>query len=259
MVKILSRANSLLAGYGLNVVQLTKFPLGFVRYLRHLFVYWQSRRSPRFPLRLQNLIPILDEFSQQAGGAGGHYFHQDIWAARRIKDINPDRHVDIGSRIDGFISHLLVFRSVEVIDIRPLDSHVEGLTFIQADATDLAQFADDSLESISTLHAAEHFGLGRYGDPVDAEAYVKFMLALQRVLKPGGRLYFAVPCGKERLCFNAHRIFDPNTIINIFDRLKLGSLDAVLDDGKFYMGVELDLLAKQRHGCGLFEFHKDAL
>ena len=71
------------------------------------------------------------------------------------------RHVDVGSRVDGFSSHLLVFRSVEVVDIRPIESSVPELKFVQSSATDLSIFGDDSLESLSSLHATEHFEIGR--------------------------------------------------------------------------------------------------
>jgi len=114
-------------------------------------------------------------------------------------------------RVDGFISHLLVFMDVEVIDIWPLKSALPELHFIQDDATELCQLADNSIESLSSLHAAEHLGLGQYGDPINPDAYRTFIAALVRVLAPGGRLYFAVPVGKERLEFNAHRIFYSGT------------------------------------------------
>ena len=73
----------------------------------------------------------------------------------------------------------------------------------------LARFADGSLESLSTLHAVEHFGLGRYGDPIHPDGWRRAAEALARVLAPGGRLYFSVPIGRERLVFNAHRVFSP--------------------------------------------------
>ena len=82
---------------------------------------------------------------------------------------------------------------VTVVDIRPLKSSVDGLTFVQDDATELARFPTGSVHSLSSLHAAEHFGLGRYSDPIDPDACFKFMKALERVLAPNGRLYFSVP------------------------------------------------------------------
>jgi len=56
---------------------------------------------------------------------------------------------------------------VEVVDIRPLNDIVDGLSFIRENATLLPRFENDSIESLSCLHAAEHFGLGRYGDSID--------------------------------------------------------------------------------------------
>ncbi len=58
--------------------------------------------------------------------AGGHYFHQDLWAAKKIFKRRPMTHVDIGSRVDGFVAHLLVFMPVTAVDIRYLDSNIEG-------------------------------------------------------------------------------------------------------------------------------------
>src|SRR5258708_12219402 len=83
----------------------------------------------------------------------------------------------------------------------------------------------------SSLHAGEHFGLGRYSDPVDLAACFEFMDALQRVLKPGGTLYFSVPVGRERLEFNAHRVFGPQTIIDCFSKLQLVSFSYVGEGG----------------------------
>jgi hypothetical protein len=86
---------------------------------------------------------------------------------------------------------------VTVIDIRPLTSTVEGLTFMQADATDLAGIQDDSVESLSSLHAVEHFGLGRYGDPVEPDACFRAMQALVRVLQPAAGSISLCPSGSS--------------------------------------------------------------
>jgi SAM-dependent methyltransferase len=219
--------------------------------------YQKKNTTDKFTVDMANLWPI-NEKAQNAGVASGAYFFQDIWAAKKVYEASPARHFDIGSRIDGFIAHLLVFRDVNVIDIRKLDTEIEGLDFIQDDATLLERFEDDSLESVSTLHAAEHFGLGRYGDQVDPFSYIKFAEALKRKLAPKGRLYYSVPCGKERLEFNAHRVFSPYTVLNLFKELKLVEVSGVLDDGKFYKNIDMDMLSTQEtlNGCGFFEFTK---
>ncbi len=160
-----------------------------------------------FAFHIKDAFPILTDLDAEAGVAGGHYFHQDLWAARKIFERRPKQHLDIGSRTDGFVAHLLVFMPVTIVDIRPMESNIQGLTFFQDDAAELRNVPSDSVDSLSTLHVAEHFGLGRYSDPIDPAACFRFMASLQRVLSPGGRLYFSVPVGRERVEFNAHRVF----------------------------------------------------
>jgi hypothetical protein len=229
---------------------------GIPYFLRTLRKYQRLNRNPSFSISLRNLFPILSDRGAGAGVAEGHYFHQDLWAARKIFERAPGRHIDIGSRIDGFVAHLLVFMPVTVIDIRPLDSGTSKLSFIQDDATKLAQIESDSIVSLSSLHAAEHFGLGRYSDPIDPLACFDFMNALQRVLEPGGRLYFSVPVGRQRVEFNAHRVFAPETIVESFPKLRLVSFSYVGDEGSLYLDAELAFAGRCHYGCGLFEFTK---
>jgi SAM-dependent methyltransferase len=218
------------------------------------YVAYSKLASGSWVIRLKEIKPILFDRIEQAGCVDPHYFNQDIWAAKKILDKNPQRHIDIGSRLDGFIAHLLVFRNVDFVDIRPLPHKIKGLNFVQDDATKLASFADQSVESISTLHAVEHFGLGRYGDPIDPMAAELFCKSLQRVLKKDGRLYLSTPCGIERVQFNAHRVFDVDTILSYFNELELVSFSAVKDDGTFYENISPEQLKQSRYACGMFEF-----
>jgi hypothetical protein len=212
--------------------------------------------SDSFRLSLLDMFPILSDRKDSAGIASGHYFHQDLWAASKIYERHPAQHIDIGSRLDGFVAHLLVFMPVTVVDIRRLESNLPTLSFLQDDATELSRIEDNSVNSISTLHAAEHFGLGRYSDPIDPQACFKFMSALQRVLAPGGRLYFSVPIGRERVEFNANRVFAPKTVLNSFSSLQLVSFSFVGDDGHIYRDVDVMKIPECELACGLFEFTK---
>lgn len=223
-------------------------------FVRTLAQYRAASSGCPFPLTATDIYPALQDFDADAGEVTGHYFFQDLWAARKIFQRRPERHIDIGSRIDGFVAHLLTFMPVTVIDVRPLASGVAGLDFIRADAINLHGFSDRSVDSISSLHAIEHFGLGRYGDPVDPDGWRKAMLGLQRVLRPGGRLYLSVPVGRERLCFNAHRIFSPMRILDTLADLALVSFAGVDDSGRFLDGAKPGELANQEYACGLFEF-----
>jgi SAM-dependent methyltransferase len=209
-----------------------------------------------FKRQKMRLYPIYD-IHKNAGTASGIYFHQDLWAAKKIFEAEPEFHVDVGSRIDGFIAHLLTFTEVKYVDIRPLESKLPNLEFIQSDATKMENFDDDSVESLSSLNVAEHFGLGRYGDPIDPEGSVKFIKSLQRVLSYNGRLYFSVPIGEERVVFNAHRVFNPVDIIKQFDKLTLISFSAIID-GELVESIDpTDIKLKSKgYDCGLYVFSK---
>jgi len=252
--EMLAQTLLMLRAFGLD-------PIKFIRAVRGIPTFLATRRKysrlvepGKFPLKSGRAFPCLSEFESAAGDIGGHYFHQDLWAARRKFERRPVSHFDVGSRIDGFVAHLLAFMPVTLIDLRKLDSQVSGMTFIQADATDLYGIPDRSLCSLSSLHAVEHFGLGRYGDPVNPKASFSAMAALSRVLAPGGRLYFGIPVGRERLEFNAHRIFSPTTIIDSFPDLRLEFFSAVDDQGQFHCDAAPLDFAEARFACGLFEF-----
>ena len=217
---------------------------------------YRDQERGEFPLQSANLKPILVDYDAQAG-VTGHYFHQDLWAARLIAARRPARHFDIGSRVDGFVAHLLTVMPVTLIDIRPLDVVVEGLTFQQGSAVALDAIADNSLDSISTLHAIEHVGLGRYSDPIDPDGWRKAIAELKRVIRPGGRLYFSVPVGRQRVLFNANRIFKASTIVAEFSPLRLVSFSGVDDAGAFVPAANLDEFDRADEACGLFEFTKD--
>lgn len=251
--RILNAGNLL----GLNVAQAARSVMGVPKLIQDGIEYKKKGQPPSFTLSLRELMPMLTDYRGGAGAASGHYFHQDLWAARRIFKRRPAQHLDIGSRIDGFIAHLLVFMDVQVVDILPLNSSVRGLCFKQDDATSLAGIPDSSVRSISSLHAAEHFGLGRYSDPIDPWAHTKFMSSLERVLAPEGSLYFSVPIGRERLQFNAHRIFGLETILAQFKHLRLCSFSYVDDAGDLHEDVApADAPRNMECGCGLFEFTK---
>jgi len=120
------------------------------------------------------------------------------------------------------------------------------------------EFDDNSLESISCLHALEHIGLGRYGDELNYNGWQEGLKELERTLKPGGILYLGVPIGRERVCFNAHRVFDPSTICDALGKLILESFSYVDDFGNYHERVpDFESLPVLEYGCGLFKFKKE--
>lgn len=206
--------------------------------------------------------PIVRERFAQSGTANGHYFHQDLHVAHRIFENKPEKHVDIASRIDGFVAHVASFREIEVFDIRALESNHPNISFTQADLMSLDQSLTDYCDSISCLHAIEHFGLGRYGDTVDFDGHLIGLENIGRILRAGGKFYFSTPIGRQRIEFNAHRVFALRGLIDYFaPNYQLDRFSYVNDAGDLFRDPELtdadiDSNFGCRYGCGIFEMTK---
>lgn len=183
-----------------------------------------------------------------------HYFYQDVWAFKAIKSSSPPSHVDVGSRTI-FVGMLTAITRVTCIDIRPLAANLEKLDS-QVGSILALPFDDNSVFSLSCLHVAEHVGLGRYGDPLDPQGTKKAARELARVLAPQGNLYFSVPVGKPRVCFNAHRIHLPRQIFDYFQELELVQFSGIDDNGTFRQDIDPDDVADASYACGLFHFTK---
>ena len=206
--------------------------------------------------------PCLDDRKSSAGTAKGHYFHQDLLVARRIFAHAPRLHVDVGSRVDGFVAHVASYREIEIFDVRPLASTIPNVGFRQVDMmATLDPALSGYCDSVSCLHALEHFGLGRYGDPVDFEGHLKGVDNLKRVLAPGGKLYLSVPIGPQRIEFNAHRVFAVATLLDLVSDMRVEAFSYVDDRGDLHENAALDAAAVAanfgcRYGCGILELTK---
>jgi hypothetical protein len=117
-------------------------------------------------------------------------------------------------------------------------------------------YDDNSLPSISCLHVAEHIGLGRYGDPLDPLGTKKAAKELSRCLARGGNLYFSLPVGKPKLCFNAHRIHSPWQILDYFPALKLVEFSGYDDQKRFVENADMRSFENAKYACGMFLFTK---
>ena len=221
--------------------------------------YQALNNRENFSIQERYMWPIVKDKYAFAGKIG-NYFWQDLWAAKLIIRDGVRQHFDIGSRLNGFIAHLLAAGiEVTMIDIRKFPQKIEHLHSIVDDATSLHQVSDDSIESMSALCSLEHFGLGRYGDPIDPDACFKCFDNIQRKMKKGGKLYISVPIGKERVEFNAHRVFYASTIVDCFSTMRLVEFSCACDESIEY-NVNLNKYDNDMHNgeyrYGLFEFVK---
>ncbi len=211
---------------------------------------------------VSSLRPCLGDRFEDAGSLPLHYFHQDLFVARQIYMKNPVRHVDIGSRIDGFVAHVASFRDIEVFDIREIKDKVPGVIFKKADLMDSNFNYSDYADSVSSLHALEHFGLGRYGDKIDVNGHLKGLQNIYKVLKKGGRFYFSAPIGTQRIEFDAHRVFSLKYLLDLFDgSYNLLSFSYINDNNRFFENVSLHTADIKNnlnctYGCGIFILEK---
>jgi len=208
------------------------------------------------------MYPIATDKDCEGGLMKGHYFHQDLYVAQQIYQNSPGKHLDIGSRVDGFVAHVASFRPIELIDIRNITSKARNISFRKADLMELPPDLMEYCDSVSSLHAIEHFGLGRYGDPVDYFGYVKAINNIGNILVSGGTFYFSVPIGPQRIEFNAHRVFSIEYLIQILSPIFiLNSFSYVDDNGDFFENATLTEHHIQSNfscnfGCGIFILKK---
>lgn len=207
-------------------------------------------------------LPCLHDWFEEGGATKLEYFWQDLLVAKMIFEARPERHVDIGSRVDGFVAHVASFREIEVFDVRPISTQIPGVKFKQADFMQAATGMRDYCDSLSCLHALEHFGLGRYGDPIDPKGFERGFENMASLLRKGGVFYLSVPVGATRVEFNGQRVLNPRAIIELAveNSLELREFTLIRQGGQVAVlaldEARLSDLARQRYALGLFTFAK---
>jgi len=245
------------AQFGLDMLKLWRSLRAVPRYLAALARFRAAYRG-----RLE-LVPCLHDWSEEGGAAAkDEYFWQDLLVARKVFAARPEKHVDVGSRVDGFVAHVASFREIEVFDVRPNSAQVPGVRFRQADFTQPLQSMDGYCDSLSCLHALEHFGLGRYGDPIDPAGWKRGLANMARLLRPRGMLYLSLPIGMERVEFNAQAVHDARSVIRVAAQhtLELTALTVIRPNAAPEElrpdEAELSRVAGERYVLGLFVFQK---
>lgn len=181
---------------------------GLTWFRRDVRSYRNMHRASSGEFPIISKFPITSDRQTHAGTASGHYFHQDLLVASAIERTRPRCHIDVGSRVDGFVAHVASFMPISVVDVRPLVSSHPNITFRLGDISSSETLKGLKADSVSCLHALEHVGLGRYGDNLNYDGWRFGLDNLFGLLEPGGLLYVSVPTGaKQGVEFNAHRIF----------------------------------------------------
>jgi hypothetical protein len=201
------------------------------------------------PLHFENSYPMLLDRTTTTR-VDVHYFYQAVWAMERIAKVRGSFHVDVGSEV-SFIGMLTTHLPVVFVDIRPIHVKLPSLSSLAGNLLSLP-LATQSVDSLSCLHVAEHVGLGRYGDLLNPMGTSLACKELNRVLAPGGHLFFSMPVGKPRVCFNAHRVHSPQQVLTYFSNLELVEFSAVDDRGQLQLGIQPEQMEDSVYSCGLF-------
>lgn len=244
------------AQFGVDPRKALRSLLGLPRYIRDYYRF-RSGYSGRI-----HLLPCLHDWYEEGGTTKDEYFWQDFLVARNIFEANPEKHVDIGSRVDGFVAHVATFREIEVFDVRPITTLIPGIKFHCADIMTPVEGKDGYCDSLSCLHALEHFGLGRYGDPIDPNGFERGLANMAALLRDGGVFYLSVPVGVDRVEFNANRVFSPHVIVDLAKEnfLQLSGLTVIRKGGKVEIlelsALQFSDLEHQQYVLGIFTFIK---
>lgn len=220
------------------------------RYLNHWFSY-QTKSGKT--LKFGDSYPCFSDWVRSTP-YDPHYFYQGAWISRCLKKSSPTLHIDIGSSVltvgvmSGYVQTIFV-------DYRPLNAKLSGLSSVGGSINKLP-FADGAVRSLSCMHVIEHIGLGRYGDPLDPDGANKAIAELVRVMAPRGKLYLTTPVGRERVCFNAHRVFSPVDLPLMFKGLNVRSFAWVDDAGQFHAEASPEDAVDSEYACGFYEFEK---
>lgn len=246
--------------WGFNLITLKNNLIGLKFYISD-FCALKKQKNGDNKFYFGNLYPCLEDKYSKSGTMTGHYFHQDLYVARKIYENKPIRHIDIGSRTDGFVAHVATFRLIEILDIREQKTDIKNISFKQADLMKMTDDLTNCCDSISSLHAIEHFGLGRYGDPIDYNGHEKAIKNITLMLQSKGKFYFSVPIGSQRIEFNAHRIFSIKYLLELLSDYEVVNFSFVDDKGDFHENVILNeqLINNNcncEYGCGIFELNK---
>jgi hypothetical protein len=243
----------ILCKFGINLLKLKN--IIYIPWFLKCFFKYKNFSSNN---KINYIFPILGEHKEKSSLVLKHYFNQDLLVASYVYKNNPKKHVDVGSRIDGFVAHVASFRKIEVFDIRHNYFQFNNITFKKKDISKVDKNLLNYCDSLSCLHTIEHFGLGRYGDHLDPNGHIKGFNNLIKILKSGGTLYISFPISdKNTTYFNSERSFNPKEILKWSSQIKLIRFDVIDDNEKIFLDINLVRFNKKiSYGCGIYTFKK---
>jgi SAM-dependent methyltransferase len=151
------------------------------------------------------------------------YASQDIMAFRWLVElVNKEKiseFLDVGSNLRSMLFFAQICKCY-YIECRSFAlPQYFNLHFTHSEAQNLP-FDSKRFKLATSLHALEHFGLGRYGDTIDFYGDIRGLKELNRVLDIDGHLFLSVPISTKdipRIEFNNQRVYTKNIVDNMLN------------------------------------------
>jgi hypothetical protein len=212
-------------------------------------------------LNIKAAFPVPHNAVENYVSINPHYFFQDIWVSEQIAGNKFQNCLDIGSRVDGFVSILLAMRvNLTLMDIRkPIVNWPRPVGFIKGDVANLNSGQLSEYDCISCLHVIEHIGLGKYGDAIDIEGPRNTAKSLYRAMRSGARLYMSSPVSTDTgIVFNGGRHLAVDEFEGMFISAGFSILNRafVSDRPELVVNPDMSSLGQIKYGCLILELQR---
>jgi len=106
----------------------------------------------------------------------------------------------------------------------------EKLLFVEGDFLTQSWTADN-FDLIINCSAVEHVGLGRYGDPSEADGDLCAMQLMLRLLRLSGVMLLTVPIGSDSVVGNLHRVYGTKRLPKLLEGYFVEASEYWIKDG----------------------------
>lgn len=156
-----------------------------------------------------------------------HYPHSGEDIALALHVIQPaitefnstSANIGVVSAISPWVEHLMrAAGATRVISVDFNPPIICGVPWIESKNVTTFASEEDFYDLLVSFSGIEHSGLGRYGDPLNANGDVETMEQMYRALRPGGFLLLGVPTFvKDYQAQNWHRLYGPKRLAWLLD------------------------------------------
>jgi len=149
----------------------------------------------------------FEEYLQMAKDRKANYYGStDIFLYLALDKFPiKDKHVLIMGSANPWYEAVCVEYGAKKITVVEYSDRPELHSLVEYKKMDEVQ--GEQFDAAISISSFEHDGLGRYGDPLNPDGDFAAMADVRTMLKTGGNLFLAVPLGKDKLVWNAHRIY----------------------------------------------------